>query len=257
MIIRYVQVLKGHAVNLFSLASLVIGLLAAFFFQFGGVINAIIITGAAFTSILVAGYFAWKEVIDQLPKSGNLSIAFESMSLTTTTIDDSMFDYADSRGLLSMSLTFEIGLDAINRGDESIVLRALKVTKFETNTDFWGMIPDGDSVYLPDSEETNRFSLPFTVREKSRLRLVCAVPAIFAVRERLEFARRLVEMKDVNIEISYTFDDMERVSHSQTITLHRSLTSYVEEKIQAWTDSKEDHDLAIAALKEKVAINSS
>jgi len=243
MIIRYVQVLIRHAVNLFSLASLVIGLLAAVFFQFGGVINVIIITVAACISILFAGYFAWKEEIEQHPKGADLSIASDLHVFTAT---------STSRGVPHSPMRFSILLDAINRGEEPVTLRSFTVTRFEMNNQVLDSIPQKTELSLRNAPHGYRqIVFPFTVDKKNRLNLEYSIFVKLNVTVPLEFARRVVELKNYEIELSYTFDDMKRVSQTRTIAIHGSFDDYVQECIKDWADVPNQHELAIAAQKAK------
>ena len=143
MLLQYIKVVIRHAVNFFSLASLILGLIAVIFFRFGDVANASIVTGVALLSILVASYYAWKEAVEALPMKVAFSIELDSINFTSNTIIDAgLWSTTTSDALLKTSLAFFITLDVINRGDEPVMLRALNVTKFETGTEFLDIIPD-------------------------------------------------------------------------------------------------------------------
>lgn len=249
MVSQYLQVLARHSINVFSGASFALGLFAAIVFRLGDVANAIIITAAAFTSILIAGYFAWKEAVEKLPKGADLSIVCDSVVFTST---------GTSGGVPHSPMRFGITLDAINRGEEPAILRMPEVTKFEMNNEFLGNAPQ-KTEFASRNQPYGSRQIHASCTIEPGQRLTDLEYSIFVELKSLEpeeFARRLPELQDYEIELSYTFEDMERTPHTRTIPICGSFEDYVEERIREWSENPKQHNLVVAALKAKGLIRS-
>jgi hypothetical protein len=201
MIAKYVQELAKHTVNVHSGVSLILGLAAILLLRLGNVANAVIITSAAFLSILVAGFYAWKEVVDKHPKTADLSIEYKSCT----------FGEGSSRGGIPLSpMHFLIKLDAINYGQEPAVLTDIKVVRFSPNNKLLANSPSKKEASIRDTSHSNsQINYPYAIGGGQRLPNIEYRISVNLVREMepVEFARSLGEFQNYEIQLEYSFED--------------------------------------------------
>lgn len=240
-IIQYIKQTAKHAVNLFSIFSLFLALVIPFL-PLSDALKLIGTSLLAVIAVLGAGYFAWREAIDQLPKAADLSIKCDNFIFGPT---------SSSRGVPHSPMRFSIILDAINQGEESAILRSLEVTKFIMKNEVLGSTPLKPELNLRNFPHANRqIHFPYTIEGRQRLpNLEYQVFVELKVQEPLEFAKRLNELDMYEIELSYTFDDMERLSHTRTILINGSFEDYKKGCIKEWSRTQNQHELALAALE--------
>jgi len=243
MIARYLRELAKHTVNVYSGMSLILGLAAILLLRLGNVANAVIITSAAFLSILVAGFNVWKEAIDKHPKAADLSIEYKSCS----------FGAGSSRGGIPLSpMHFLIKLDAINYGQEPAVLTDIKVVRFNANNELLANSPSITEAFLLNTPRGgSQISYPYTIDGGQRLPNIEYRISVNLVREMepVEFARSLGEFQNYEIELEYSFEDMARIINSRRILIQESFEKYRQQRIKEWSKNEHMYGLALEALR--------
>ena len=240
LVFQYIKQTTKHAVNLFSIFSFVLALVIPFL-PLSDTVKLIGTSLLAVIAVLGAGYFVWKEAIDQVPKAANLSINYDRSVFGST---------SSSRGVPHSPMRFSIILDAINQGEESAILRSLEVTKFIMNNDVLGTTPLKTKLTLRNlPHASQQIHFPYRIEGRQHLpNLEYEVFVELKVRDPLEFARHLNELDSYEIELSYTFYDRERINHTRTILIHGSFEEYKKERIQEWSRTQNQYELALAAL---------
>jgi hypothetical protein len=243
MIRMYLRELFKHTINVFSGASLILALVAVFLLPLGSVANAVIITSAAFLSILVASFYVWKDAINKHPKAADLSIEYKSCTFGSK---------GSQAGIPTSPVAFLMKLDAINYGQEPAVLTGIKVVKFNLNNKLLASQPSNTEALLLDVPHgNNQISYPFTINGSQRIpNLGYRISVAFVRRmEPIEFARNLGEFQNYEIELEYSFEDMMRKVNSHTISIQGSFEEYRKRQIKEWSSNDQLHGLALEALK--------
>jgi hypothetical protein len=243
MIIKYLRELLKHTINVFSGASLVLAFMAILLLPLSDVVNAVIITSAAFLSILVAGFYVWKEAADKCPKAADLSIEYK----------DCTFGSGSSKGGIPLSpMHFYIKLDAINSGQDPAILTGIKVVKFNANNKLLASQPGKVEVFLFNTPHgSNQISYPFTISGGQRIpNIGCRINVnLVQALEPIEFARNLGEFQNYEIELEYSFEDMSRTINSRRILIQGSFEKYRKERIKEWSSNEQQYRLVLEALK--------
>lgn len=242
MLRNYLRLLVRHAINIFSGASLLIAFLAIFLLPLGNVGNAIVLVVAASLSVLAAGYYVWKEVVKQFPEEADLLIDCSSVLFSTSSM---------SGGIPNSPMKFVIDLDAINRGEEQAILKSLEVTKLIMNNTFFKDKPQKTELVETNTPHgSNHIHFPFTIDGKKRIpNLRYTIFVELLVVDRNEFAERLGEMNSYEIELSYTFEGMDRSSYTRKIPVKGTFDEFKQSRINEWSDNENCYRLAIVALK--------
>jgi hypothetical protein len=241
LIKTYLSKLARHAINIFSGISLLLGILAVVLLPLNSTYNAIILTGSAFLSILIASFFVWREELQKHPSEAKLSI--------THTFHRFGADVSQA-GIPKSDVKFTIGLDAINHGKQIAVLRSIEVTKFEMNTDILGKKPTKTQLLLTNHpHESRQIYGPYNIEGNKRLpNLEYQIWTSFEPGERKEFARRLAEFRNYVLELQYTYEDMSRTSHTDSIRIEGSFKEFRDGRINDWKNNPALHELALIAL---------
>lgn len=243
MITKYLRELAKHTINVFSGVSLILAFVAIILLPLSDVANAVIITSAAFLSILVAGFYVWKEAIDKCPTTADLSIEYKSCT----------FGSGGSRGGIPISpMRFFIKLDAINHGQEPAILTGIKVTKFNMNNKLLANQPSSIEMLLSNMPHgSSQIIYPFTVDGSKRIpNIECRINVnLVQPLEPVEFARNLGEFQNYEIELEYSFEDMSRTINSRRILIQESFEKYRQERIKEWSSNEQQYKLALEALK--------
>jgi hypothetical protein len=243
MTIKYLQELGKHTVNVYSVVSLILAFVAILLLRLSTAVNAAIVTSAAFLSILIAGFYVWKEAIHEYPKTADLSIKYKSC----------IFGASSSRGGIPLSpMRFRIKLDAINHGQEPAVLTEIKVVKFNMNNKLLADHPSTtEAILLNDPHGSNQINYPLMIDGLERLPNIEYRISVNLVREMepLEFARSLGEFQNYEIELEYSFEDMARTINSRRILIQDSFEKYRQQRVKEWSNSEHLYGLALAALR--------
>ncbi len=246
-VLQYTKLVVKHAANTYS----VLSFLAALVILFLPLSDALKLIGTflAVSAVLGAGYFVWKEAIDQRPKAADLSIRCDRCVFGAT---------STSRGVPHSPMRFSLILDAINRGEESAILRSLEVTRFVMKNEVLANTPAKTELCLRNFPHANQqLHFPFPVQGRQRMpNLEYQIFVQLKVLEPLEFARNLDKLDSYEIELSYTFEDMESLIHTRIIAVSGSFEDYKEGCIQTWSSTPNQYELAIAALAAKGVIGS-
>ena len=242
---RYLRELVKHSVNIFSLVSLILALSAFFLLWLSDgndIVNAIIFTSAAILSILAAGFYAWKEIVESYPTSANLSVEYKSCTFHSTGTRD---------GVPISPMQFRVNLDAINRGQESVVLTDIKIVKFNLNNKLFENAPSKTELLLLNPPHgNNQISCPYIINGRQHIpNLEYRISVKMQALKPIEFARNLGEFQDYEIELEYSFENMDRVINSRTISVLGSFKEYRERCIKEWSNNKQQHELAVEALR--------
>ena len=243
MSIKYLQELAKHTGNVYSVVSLVLAFVAILLLRLSATVNAAIVTSAAFLSILIAGFYVWKEAIDKYPKTADLSIEYKSCA----------FKESSSRGGIPYSpMRFAVKLDAINHGQEPAVLTGIKVVKFNMNNKLLADHPSTTEATLLNAPHgSNQINYPFTIEGGQRLPNIEYRISVNLVREMepLEFAKSLGEFQKYEIELEYSFEDMARTTNLRRILIQGSFEKYRQQRIMEWSNNEHFYGLALAALR--------
>ncbi len=244
-VVQYIQKLIKHASNIFSVISLLVALVAVLvaFLSKTPIAELIKIlmppdffagfslVGACF-SIIGAGYSAWKEAVEQLPKAADLMIKSRSVS----------FGSKRSRSGIPISpLRFLIKLDLINRGQETALLTELNVIDFKMNTELLGNKPHTDKLYQTDLPHGRKpIQLPYPISgQKWEHEIEYEIEVELHEQEPSEFAKRLNELQNYEIDIRYIYEDMGGSSHSASIPIRESFEKFRKQMKQNWKQNKQ------------------
>lgn len=231
MILKYIKSLIRHTVNVFSLLSVMLALAALILIPLNEVMNAIVITTAAFISILFAGYFAWKEINDKLPQKGDVTLKCTSSMLTTRGI---------TNGIPLSPVYFKIELDLINHSDEMVTLFKVSITEFQHNARLLGSQPKD---YKLTKFNPNYGSIPigFPLEVPGRSRdasLQLEIEVSFNERVPLQFAKRLGELNTYFVKLEYIYQDLDRNAYTRDIEIHGTFEEFKKGTIQGWKQNK-------------------
>lgn len=236
---QYLRKLIGHATNAFSVLTLLLAVITLFL-PADMVTKAIPISVLVALSLMSAGFYTWKEAIEKIPLGARLSIVHKSIGFGANSL---------TGGIPHSPMHFHIDLDLINHGQEMATLNELKVATFEMNTELLASSPKSYRLYEVNSPHASRdISFPYCIeggQRKPNIRYEIEVD--LREREPHQFAHQLGKLQDYRIDLQYTYEDMERTTHVELISIQGSFSKYRENTIQEWKQGKQ-FDLVTEAL---------
>lgn len=241
----YIKSLFRHWVAWFS----VLTLLATLLFGVVRVATGRDVTEATILGLVIAlvgyffaGYSAWKDVRQQLPKPADFELKY----------DGTRFGSTASRNDFPISpMHFKIALEAINRGPNDIYLDDVKVSKLRTSTALLADEPrKAEFAKKRGVHGKKHITLPLIIEGRSRepnLELKLVIPLTNS--DLMEFAEKLCEFQDYQIELTYIYRDMTSNTYQKTLPIAESFEDFRDGIIQSLRDDKKKSEYLEAARK--------
>ena len=147
---------------------------------------------------------------------------------------------------MPLTPVFLMTLDLINDGGQSATITELKVTKLETGTTL--LKPKSLNGKLHKHGDPNSISLPWIIDPGYRdANLKFDIDVQFCVQRAEELAERLKELQNYEIELCYTYEDMDRSPHPHSITIAETYEGFKKNILGRWRKNR--HDLFAKAVE--------
>jgi len=228
---HYAKEFFRHWRNVYSVPSALIGLLTAGFTLFlpdYRVVSAILTVIFALISVIAAGYFAWKDAVLALPKPSEPTLALRALR---TQFDLNM----QAKSPMSHGY-FGLHFEAINSGSERVLLRSIDVENFVMGTSLLGDKPkDTRLLQRIPGDSVKEIEFPLEIEPKDReLNLIFEIAVEFRHTSELEFARRLCELQNYSIDLTYSFEDIVGPLTTKKLPLRDSFEQFRNDRFNEW-----------------------
>jgi hypothetical protein len=229
MVREYLTELFKHWQNAASYVALVFAL-------FAGIIVAIVgqdlLSGSlvglliAEISLVIAGYGAWKELKDKLPRTqpGDVRLVILGVEFDATWSD--LFPTSPAR----FGMRFELH----NRTHETVHLRSLELATFETGSSL--LSPKTVTHLFKRSGGGNYpITLPLRISDRNwETDLIYEILVDWKYDSKMEFARRICELRDYKFTLAYDVVDADSKTYHKTEPHLGSFDGYRKQLIKHW-----------------------
>jgi hypothetical protein len=221
---EYIKKLLKASVNVFSGVSFII-LIIAYLFPIDLSAKTQITGLAAVLCIICAGYKVWKEAAEKIPSGTTFKI------IKKTPLFHPHAFLGDGR--LDSRASFIIDFDFINSLAQIIVLQCPKISLLKIDGDLISNNPI--SIYFKLLPNTiGLIDFPYNIGKESRSSIRCEINVPFIVTDRLEFAEKLRNIKEYEIEFQFLYEDMTASTKTENIKVNGNFDDFKHEVLNFW-----------------------
>lgn len=184
-------------------------------------------------SLYLGTFLVYKEAIEQLPKSAELTMDCSQASVLTSW----------GKALPSKLLRIQINLDLRNSGKEKAKLSRLEVVKCDLGTNLLKARTDEVKLWetLPGVGRRT-VEVPYDIPARDWAPVTFELPIELIERDPEAFARMLKELEGFEIELQYEYEDMDGRRFLNSATIRESFEAFRQQAVSNWV-AKQEHRL--------------